>query len=99
TGADKRLVAISREPDAEITVTSPAGAYYLCSPPLDPGVTHAICIESAPHTWRPKANAKIGLAYAPLPFWLSSVAAIHEPDALSGALALLGLARRLGADG
>ena len=100
TGAqDKRVVSISREPDTEIVVTSPPGAYYLCSPPLDPGVTHAICIESSPHMWRPRTGAKVGLAYAPLPFWMSSFATMHEPDALSGALALVGVARRLGAAG
>lgn len=100
TGAqEKRVVAVSREPDAEVIVTSPAGAYYLCSPPLDPGVTHALCIESAPHSWRPRGGAKIGVASAPMPFWMSSFAPIHEPDALNGALTLLALARRLGADG
>ncbi len=96
---DRRVVSISREPDTEIVVTSPPGAYYLCSPPLDPGVTHAVCIESSPHMWRPRAGGKVGLAYAPLPFWMSPFATMHEPDALNGALALLGVARRLGADG
>jgi hypothetical protein len=96
---EKRIVAISREADTELIVTSPQGAYYLCSPPLGPGVTHAICIESAPHSWRARGDAKVGIASAPMPFWMASFATIHEPDAFNGALALLGVARRLGAAG
>jgi hypothetical protein len=96
---ERRIVAISREPLAELVIDEPAGAYYLCSPPLDTGETHAICIESAPHQWRPRGSAVVGIAYAPLPFWLSSFSAIQEPDALNGALALISLARRLDAAG
>jgi hypothetical protein len=98
TGAqDKRIVALVREPGAVVEITPPAGGYHLCLPPLDADVTHALCIESSPHAWRAKDGTKVGLAYAPLPFWLAPFATIHEPDALSGVLALLGVARRLGA--
>jgi hypothetical protein len=96
---ERRIVALSREPGAPIEVTPPAGGYNLCSPPLDADVTHALCIESSPHGWHAKDGTKVGLAYAPLPFWLAPFAATHEPDALNGVLGLLAVARRLTSSG
>jgi hypothetical protein len=92
---DRRIVSVSRESTTELAIDAPAGGYYLCAPPLDPGVTNAVCVESAPHEWRARGGAKIGIAYAPAPFWLASFSTIDAPAALSGALDLILLARRL----
>jgi hypothetical protein len=95
TSNDRRIVSVSREATTELAIDAPAGGYYLCTPPLDPGVTNAVCVESAPHEWRARGGAKIGIAYAPAPFWLASFSTIDAPAALSGALDLVMLARRL----
>jgi hypothetical protein len=92
---DRRIVSVSREATTELAIDAPAGGYYLCAPPLDTGVTNAVCVESAPHEWRARGGAKIGIAYAPAPFWLASFSTIDAPAALSGALDLILLARRL----
>ncbi len=93
--SDRRIVSVSREASTDLAIDAPAGGYYLCAPPLDTGVTNAVCVESAPHEWRARGGAKIGIAYAPAPFWLASFSTIDAPAALSGALALILLARRL----
>jgi hypothetical protein len=84
---DRRIVSVSRESTTELSIDAPAGGYFLCAPPLDPGVTNDV--------WRARAGAKIGIAYAPAPFWLASFSTIDAPAALSGALDLILLARRL----
>jgi hypothetical protein len=95
TSNERRIVSVSRDATTELAIDAPAGGYYLCAPPLDPGVTNAVCVESAPHEWRARGGAKIGIAYAPAPFWLASFSTIEAPAALSGALDLILLARRL----
>jgi hypothetical protein len=92
---DRRIVSVSRDATTELAIDAPAGGYYLCEPPLDTGVTNAVCVESAPHEWRARGGAKIGVAYAPAPFWLASFSTIEAPAALRGALDLILLARRL----
>jgi len=79
----------------------PATAVLACEPHLDAtgSEREVVCASTEPVSlWR-KSDALAWTARAPLPFWLSSLEAHHEQDAVAIVPELLALARRLARDG
>ncbi len=55
-----------------------------------------MCVQDAQMRWRDTSmKGKSGGAESPLPFWLQSLAGVHDPDLVRAELDLLKLARRL----
>jgi hypothetical protein len=59
-----------------------------------------VCAELAPQTWRQTGVlGALGIAQAPLPFWLTIFGGVKDPELPKSLVALLILARRLRGDG
>jgi hypothetical protein len=95
-----RLVALALSPGARVA-SDPASAQAACDPPLGatPSLRESVCVHAAPATWWRKGDDLAAVARGPLPFWLSSLEASRESDALAQIAKILTLARRLGASG
>ena len=95
---DGRIVAISLEDGGAFA--DPRGDVS-CDP--KDGASR-ICAQLAPQTWRQRGSAgAIGIAQAPLPFWLQVLLPVKEPEVTKSVVALLALGataarRRLRAD-
>jgi hypothetical protein len=93
---DGRVAAIVSSGGASLAWQPPT-AVVACDPPLD-AADHEparVCASTVPVSWWRKTEAAASAARAPLPFWLSSLDARHEPDAIASIPHLLALARRL----
>ena len=88
---DGRLVALSAQEGGAFV--DPRGDVVCDSKP-------GVCAQLAPQAWRQRGTAgAVGVAQAPLPFWLAVLGPVKEPQVLSSMVALLGLARRLRGEG
>ncbi len=97
---DERIVGLALSQDAS-ALSEPDAVVVACDPPLGAGrgLRESICAHGAPIAWFNKKRAAVGLARAPLPFWLSSLEGHREVDAIARIPELLSLARRLTRDG
>jgi len=84
-----------------LVASDPPSATTACDPPLDAAAVlrESVCIEAPPVSWWRRADAPAAFSHAPLPFWLAPLEPLRDPAALALVPKLLGLARRLGADG
>jgi len=72
---------------------------FACEPPGTDAL-ESLCVQSAPLTWKPHgALSAAGVAYGPLPFWMSAIDATTGRDSTIAKLAVLRLARHLTARG
>jgi hypothetical protein len=96
-----RLVAISLAPGGAWAADRKGGIPYLCDPVTDgTTVLQAVCAQLAPQIWRQTGVlGAVGIAEAPLPFWLAVFAGVKDPELPKSLVALLVLARRLRGDG
>lgn len=99
-GGDPRLVAISMLQGGSLVADRRGDIAYFCHPKLDSGALAATCAQLGPQIWRQTgALGSVGVAQAPLPFWLTVFAEVKDPDLARSLVALLILARRLQGDG
>jgi hypothetical protein len=98
---DARLVALSLGPGGSWAADRRGDIPYYCHPKTDgTSVLQAVCAELAPQTWRQTgALGALGIAQAPLPFWLTIFAGVKDSELPKSLVALLILARRLKGDG
>ncbi len=71
---------------------------YSCLPPLD-ARRSTVCVQSAPVGWRPGAGDRVGVAAAPLPFWMDLMSRVDDRAGLVTEAKLLELSRQLARDG
>jgi hypothetical protein len=99
-GGDPRIVAISMLQGGSLVADRRGDVAYFCHPRLDAGALEGMCAQLAPQIWRQTgALGSVGVAQAPLPFWLTVFAGVKDPDVAKSLVALLILARRLQGDG
>jgi len=99
-GGDPRIVAISMLQGGSLVADRRGDVAYFCHPKLDSGALEGMCAQLAPQIWRQTgALGSVGVAQAPLPFWLTVFAGVKDPDLAKSLVALLILARRLQGDG
>ncbi len=99
-GGDPRLVAVSILQGGSFVADRRGDVPYFCHPKPDSGALETLCAQLRPQTWRQTgALGSVGLAQAPLPFWLTVFAEVKEPELVKSLVALLILARRLQGDG
>jgi hypothetical protein len=97
---DAHFVAVSmHSPASLIRDTLPNADGPSCEPSLETGALQAACVQIDPQPWLSGPGEKVGLAAAPVPFWMSVMADQRDPEALRAELALLALARRLTSEG
>ena len=72
---------------------------YACAPPLESHPEDALCVQSSPLAWTPGPGMKVGIAEAPLPFWMDILTQVDDRRGLGIGLQLLGLSRHLAAEG
>jgi hypothetical protein len=95
-GTATRLSAVAWSTGASM-LWHPSSAVVACDPPLDASSheRESVCASTEPVAWWRKNDVAAAAASAPLPFWLSSLEARREPDAVATVPQLLSLARRL----
>jgi hypothetical protein len=100
TGTKTRLSAVAWAASASV-LWDPSSAVVACDPRLDTASheRESVCASTEPVAWWRKNDVAAAAASAPLPFWLSSLEARREPDAVATVPQLLSLARRLVRDG
>lgn len=99
-GADPRLVAISMLQGGSFAADRRGDVPFFCHPKAETGALHTMCAQLRPQTWRQTgAMGSVGLAQAPLPFWLTVFADVKDSDVAKSVVALLILARRLHGEG
>jgi hypothetical protein len=98
--AEAGVVALTLSSRA-LVAAEPAGAATACDPPIEGAAVlrESVCIAGAPVSWWRRGDAPAAAAHAPLPFWLAPLEPLREPATVALVPKLLGLARRLGADG
>jgi hypothetical protein len=99
-GGDPRIVAISLLQGGSFVSDRRGDVPYFCHPRAETGALEMLCAQLAPQTWRQTgALGSVGIAQAPLPFWLTIFAEVKDPELAKSLVALLILARRLHGDG
>lgn len=99
-GGDARIVAISMAPGGGFAADRRGDIPYFCHPKTDAGALQTVCGQLAAQTWRQTgALGSLGIAQAPLPFWLSVFSPVKDPELARSLVALLLLSRRLRGDG
>ena len=99
-GGDPRVVAISMLQGGSFVADRRGDVPYFCHPKAEAGALETLCAQLAPQTWRQTgALGSVGIAQAPLPFWLTIFAEVKDPELAKSLVALLILARRLHGDG
>jgi hypothetical protein len=97
-----RIVGLAVHAPSGLVVEPGAGSNVVaCAPPVEGGDVQAVCVlaRAGASRWRPSSTEPVGLATAPLPFWMRAIEAAQDPEALRLELALVTLARRLHAQG
>jgi hypothetical protein len=96
SGTKTRLSAVAWAAGAKVD-WDPSGAVVACDPRFDTASTEreSVCASTEPVLWWRKNEVAAAAATAPLPFWLSSLEARREPDAVATVPQLLSVARRL----
>jgi hypothetical protein len=97
---NSHFVAVSmRAPGSLVGYALPKATGLECEPGLETGALQAACVQVDPQPWVSAPGEQVGLAAAPVPFWMSVIADQRDPNALRAELALLALARRLTSEG
>jgi hypothetical protein len=70
---------------------------YSCAPWLDTNPRTALCVQSSPLSWHATTSPghAVGVAEAPLPFWMDIMTHVEDARGLAVELQLLTLSRRL----
>jgi hypothetical protein len=95
--ADSRFVGSSSIGPS--TLEPPDGTTTWCSAPLGASARQNLCAQFAGRPWPVPVDDTVGLAGAPLPFWLASLSDAHDVGALEAQTELVALVRQLASQG